>query len=105
VIRLGDGTAESARRMQAAVDDLHPYTEELFGPTRASVDFAVVPSREGMRAPWDATIGDVFAEARLQIPEVAFALSGGREGRHGEEFGHLLAELQYMQRTYPGLRW
>ncbi|MGH1478224.1 MAG: 1,2-phenylacetyl-CoA epoxidase subunit PaaC [Geminicoccales bacterium] len=107
VIRLGDGTEESARRMQAAVDALHPYTDELFVPVplRDGVDLALMPSREGMRACWDATIDEIFGQAMLQIPEVQFPITGGREGRHGEEFGHLLAELQYMQRTYPGLAW
>ncbi len=105
VIRLGDGTEESARRMQDAVIALHPYTDELFGPAGPSVDLAVAPSREGMRVRWDATIGEIFQEARLDIPEVPFPLKGGREGRHGEEFGFLLAELQYMQRAYPGLTW
>lgn len=105
VIRLGDGTEESAWRMKMAVDALHPYTEELFAPTRGGVDLATVPGREGMRAPWEATIRDVFAEARLEVPDMPFPIFGGREGRHGEEFGHLLAELQYMQRTYPGLTW
>ncbi|MDH3665175.1 MAG: phenylacetate-CoA oxygenase subunit PaaC, partial [Alphaproteobacteria bacterium] len=105
VIRLGDGTEESARRMQAAVDALHPYTDELLAPTRGGVDSAVVPSRAAMRDQWEAAIEEVFAEARLEVPEVRFWLSGGREGRHGEEFGHLLSELQYMQRTYPGLTW
>ncbi|MEM7043325.1 MAG: 1,2-phenylacetyl-CoA epoxidase subunit PaaC [Pseudomonadota bacterium] len=103
VIRLGDGTEESAKRMQAAVDALHPYTDELVADE--DVDFAVVPNRAGMRARWEATVGHVFREARLAVPDVAFPLSGGREGRHGEEFGYLLAELQYMQRTYPGLTW
>ncbi|MGI9433373.1 MAG: 1,2-phenylacetyl-CoA epoxidase subunit PaaC, partial [Geminicoccaceae bacterium] len=105
VIRLGDGTEESARRMQAAVEALHPYTEELFVDAVDSVDVAVLPGRAGMRARWEATVGGVFREARLEVPEVRFPLSGGREGRHGEEFGHLLAELQYMQRAYPGLTW
>ncbi len=105
VIRLGDGTEESAERMRAAVNALHPYTEELFGPTRAGVDFALVPDRAGMRACWETTVGEVFQEALLEAPEVRFPLSGGRVGKHGEEFGYLLAELQYMQRTYPGLTW
>ena len=105
VIRLGDGTEESARRMRNAVEALHPYTDELFGPTGDSVDLAVAPDRAAMRAPWAATIEDVFREARLEIPDVQFWLSGGRDGRHGEEFGYLLAELQYMQRAYPGMTW
>ena len=104
VIRLGDGTEESARRMQDAVQALHPYTNELLIADEG-VDFAVVPSRAAMRDSWDATIEEVFREARLEVPDVPFPLSGGREGRHGEEFGHLLSELQYMQRTYPGLTW
>jgi len=105
VIRLGDGTEESAGRMQTAVDTLHPYTNELFLAAGEGVDLAVVPGREGMRAHWDGTVGAVFDEAGLDVPEVAFPLKGGREGRHGEAFGFLLAELQYMQRTYPGLTW
>lgn len=105
VIRLGDGTEESARRMQAAVEALHPYTEELFAPAGGGVDLAVVPSREGMRARWDMAIGEVFEHASLKVPHVAFPILGGREGRHGEEFGHLLAELQYMQRAYPMMTW
>ncbi len=113
VIRLGDGTEESAGRMQDAVNALHPYTEELFAPAPVrggvpagdSVDIAFLPGREGMRARWDAVIGEVFLEARLERPDIPYPLSGGREGRHGEEFGYLLAELQYMQRTYPGLTW
>ena len=104
VIRLGDGTEESARRMQVAVEALHPYTDELL-VTDEGVDFAVMPDRSGMRAPREKTIEEVFQEARLGIPDVPFPLSGGREGRHGEEFGHLLAELQYMQRAYPGMTW
>lgn len=105
VIRLGDGTEESARRMRAAVEALHPYTDELFVDAVDGVDLAVVPSRAGMRDSWDATVKEVFREAGLEVPDVAFPLSGGREGRHGEEFGNLLAELQYMQRAYPGLQW
>jgi ring-1,2-phenylacetyl-CoA epoxidase subunit PaaC len=104
IIRLGDGTAESARRMQAAVEALHPYVEELFAPI-GGVDLATAPDREAMRAPFGATIAEVFREAGAEIPEVDFPLSGGREERHGEEFGHLLAELQYMQRAFPGLTW
>jgi ring-1,2-phenylacetyl-CoA epoxidase subunit PaaC len=104
VIRLGDGTEESACRMQAAVDALHPYTGELL-VTDEGVDVAVMPDRSAMRAGWEGTIDEVFQEALLEAPEIRFPLSGGREGKHGEAFGYLLAELQYMQRTYPGLTW
>jgi ring-1,2-phenylacetyl-CoA epoxidase subunit PaaC len=105
VIRLGDGTDESRRRVQAAADALQPYVDELFLPAGEIADVSFLPDRGGMRVPFDATIAEIFREAGLATRELTFALSGGREGRHGEEFGHLLAELQYMQRTYPGLAW
>ena len=108
VIRLGDGTDESARRMCAAVDALHRYTAELFTDTPAfsgCVAAGILPARESLRPAWDATVRMVFDEAQLDIPEVPFPAQGGRDGLHGEEMGHLLAELQYMQRTYPNMKW
>ncbi len=105
VIRLGDGTEESASRMQAAVQALHPYTQELFEEPDKGVEPSLMPDRAEMRPSWDWVIGEVFREALLETPDVRFPLMGGRAGRHGEEFGFLLAELQYMQRTYPGLTW
>ena len=107
VIRLGDGTEESAGRMQAAADALYPYTEELFAPAGAadSVDPALLPDRESMRTPWEKTVREVFAEARLRVREVSYPHVGGRDGRHGEESGYLLSELQYVQRTSPGATW
>jgi ring-1,2-phenylacetyl-CoA epoxidase subunit PaaC len=108
VIRLGDGTEESAARMRAAVDALHRYTAELFTDTpafKACVDADILPARDSIRPAWDATVRMVFDEARLDVPEVPFPAQGGRDGLHGEEMGHLLAELQYMQRTYPDMKW
>lgn len=108
VVRLGDGTEESARRMADAVDWLHPYTEELFqmsDAAKACADQGVLPNREDMRAAWQQTISNVFDAALLNIPEVEFPQFGGRVGQHGEELGHLLSDLQYMQRTYPGMTW
>ncbi len=108
VIRLGDGTEESAARMRAAVDALHRYTAELFTDTPAfkvCVEAGVLPARGSLKPAWDATIRMVFDEAQLDIPEVSYPAQGGRDGMHGEEMGHLLAELQYMQRTYPDMKW
>lgn len=108
VIRLGDGTEESARRMAAAVEALHPYTGELFvvdAVTTAMAAAGIAPDPGSLRAEWEVTIDTIFAEAGLQRPEVAYPQHGGREGRHGEEFGFLLAELQYMQRAYPAMTW
>lgn len=108
VIRLGDGTEESARRMQAAVEQLHPYTGELFETDDLTAELAeagIASQPSDMRAEWDRTIGSIFAEAGLAIPDVPFPYSGGRNGVHGEAMGYLLAELQYMQRTFPGASW
>ena len=108
VIRLGDGSEESARRMAEAVTELHPYTGELFevdDVTRALGDAGVAPDPAALRSDWEHAIATVFDAANLTVPTIAVPYTGGRQGRHGEDFGFLLAELQYMQRTYPGMQW
>ncbi|MDJ0994789.1 MAG: phenylacetate-CoA oxygenase subunit PaaC [Dinoroseobacter sp.] len=107
VIRLGDGTEESAERMAEAVEELHRFTDELFesSPEAEATETAgVLPSRDRIRAAWDATIAEVFSQAALEVPEV-YPQTGGRAGLHGECLGHLLAEMQYLQRAYPGATW
>jgi ring-1,2-phenylacetyl-CoA epoxidase subunit PaaC len=94
--------------MKSAVEWLHPYTEELFVMSDAASTCAqdgVLPDREQTREKWTQTISNIFDQALLEIPEVAFPQKGGRTGNHGEEMGFLLAELQYMQRAYPGMSW
>ena len=108
VIRLGDGTDESAQRMRDAVDALHAYTDELFTVTddmRLCVEADLLPDPEQLRMPWLETIKPIFSEAFLIIPDVPYPQEGGRHGRHTEDFGHLLSDLQYMQRAYPGMEW
>lgn len=108
VVRLGDGTSESASRMKQAVEAFHPYCEELFTNTRPmqmAIEAGILPDRNTMRDEWNATIKMIFDEALLDVPEIEFPQSGGREGLHGEDFGYLLAELQYMQRAYPDMTW
>ena len=108
VIRLGDGTEESTRRMEAAAEALAPYIGELFegdAVTRAVAEAAVAPEPGSIRVEFDRTVDRVFAEAFLQRPKAPFDQTGGRAGRHGEQMGYLLADLQYMQRTYPGAVW
>lgn len=108
VIRLGDGTEESARRMKQAVEDLAPYVDELFDAdevTAAMAEAGIAPDPKTLRGPFDRTVATIFAEAFLDIPTAPFVQRGGRAGRHGEALGYLLAELQYMQRTYPGAVW
>lgn len=105
-IRLGDGTEESHRRMQLAVDDLWPYTHELFDVDalleRLVEDgTAVAPSRDA----WRETVGAVLAKATLDIPADGWAPAGGRYGRHTEHLSYLLGEMQVLHRAHPGARW
>lgn len=108
LVRMGDGTAESAERLKAAIESLHPYTSELFwisDARAACVDAGLLPSTDVLQPAWNNMVSEVFTQALVDIPEVTYPLLGGRQGKHTEEFGHLLAELQYMQRTYPGAQW
>jgi ring-1,2-phenylacetyl-CoA epoxidase subunit PaaC len=103
LIRLGDGTAESHRRAQTALDDLWPYTGELF--TAVSSDKGTAPDPMSLRDNWSATVDGILARATLVRPQDGWMQSGGREGRHTEHLGHLLADMQFLQRTYPGATW
>lgn len=108
VIRLGDGTAESATRMRQVADALAPYVDELFADDEVTARIAeagIAPQPSAMRATWRQIVEKVFAEAVLELPVTELRRSGGRQGRHGEEMGYLLAELQYVQRAYPGAVW
>lgn len=102
VIRLGDGTEESARRMAIAVEALSIYVDEMF-EEGAQTD--ALPSRAAIRPAWEATIAQIFAEAGLSHTPSRFPQSGGRAGRHGEGLGHMLAEMQSVARAHPGATW
>jgi ring-1,2-phenylacetyl-CoA epoxidase subunit PaaC len=101
-IRLGDGTEESHRRMQAAVDDLWPYTHELFAGTAPA---GIAPDPAALRAPWLETVSDVLTVATLTVPADGWAPVGGRDGRHTEHMSYLLAEMQVLHRAHPGVTW
>jgi ring-1,2-phenylacetyl-CoA epoxidase subunit PaaC len=108
VIRLGDGTEESTRRMRNAAETLAPFVEELFesdAMTGAIAAAGIAPEPGTIRPEFDRTVDHVFAEAFLERPKAPFSHTGGRAGRHGEAMGYLLADLQHMQRTYPGAVW
>jgi ring-1,2-phenylacetyl-CoA epoxidase subunit PaaC len=108
LIRLGDGTAESHTRAQDALDELWPYTGELFeadAVERGLIERGVAVDPQALRAEWDETVETVLAEAMLRRPADGWMQSGGRSGRHSEHLGHLLAELQFLQRAYPGAKW
>ena len=108
VVRLGDGTEESAARMKEAVDALASYLDELFQSddiTEAMAEAGIAPDPASLRPAFDRVVLPVFAEAMLEMPPTQWPQTGGRQGRHGEHMGFLLAELQHMQRTYPGANW
>ncbi len=106
LIRLGDGTDESHRRAQAALDLLWPYTGEMFEPEDEVLTAAdICPEPAGLRGAWDATVDAVLAEATLVRPREGWMQSGGREGRHTEHLGHMLAVMQSVARSFPGAKW
>jgi len=108
VVRLGDGTDDSHRRMQTGLDTMWRFTGEMLSGD--SVDAAMVERGIGVdpatfRQTWEGRIDTVLAEATLTRPTDPYQRSGGRSGFHTEHLGHLLGEMQWMQRTYPGLEW
>jgi ring-1,2-phenylacetyl-CoA epoxidase subunit PaaC len=108
VIRMGDGTEESHQRAQAAIDHLWRYTNELFyedAHDHALQAAGKVPAMAAIQAKWMATVTNILQEATLEIPKNNWKFDGGREGRHSEHMGYLLADLQYMQRAYPNMEW
>ena len=108
VVRLGDGTAESHRRAQAAVDDLWRYTGELFVADevdRAMLAAGIGVDLDAVRARWDATVAEVLTAATLRPPAGGFMARGGRQGRHTEHLGLMLAEMQIVARSHPGAKW
>jgi ring-1,2-phenylacetyl-CoA epoxidase subunit PaaC len=108
LIRLGDGTAESHQRAQTALDDLWPYVGELFATDAADaalIEARVIPDPASLHENWNATISSILLRATLARPADCWMQSGGRSGRHTEHLGHLLAEMQFLQRSHPGAAW
>ena len=108
IIRLGDGTEESHARAQGAIDHLWAYTGEMFdadGSERALVDAGIAIDAAALRPSWLKTVSEIVSEATLVLPKSDWMQQGGRSGRHSEHLGHLLSELQSMQRTFPGATW
>lgn len=106
--RLGDGTEESHKRIQTAINDLWTYTDELFHQTEA--DKAMVAEGVGvdvskLKDAYYDEVNAVLEEATLSVPESKYFQKGGKQGIHTEHMGYLLADLQYMQRTYPDMEW
>jgi ring-1,2-phenylacetyl-CoA epoxidase subunit PaaC len=108
IVRLGDGTEESHRRAQNAIDDLWAFTGEMFAvddSERGLIERGIAIDPAGLRALWLKTITAVVNEATLSLPKGDWMQQGGRDGRHSEHLGHLLSELQSMQRSFPGATW
>lgn len=106
--RLGDGTEESHDRIQIAIDDLWVFTDELFHQTDA--DKIMVSDKIGvdvtkLKAPYYKKISEILKEATLKTPDIKYFQKGGKNGIHSEHMGYLLADLQYMQRTFPNMKW
>jgi ring-1,2-phenylacetyl-CoA epoxidase subunit PaaC len=110
VIRLGDGTEESSKRIQFAIEEVWPYTGEMFEPSeyeRACFENRVGVDVSEIKNDWDRKIIEIFKEATIPYPgeKNTWMHSGGKNGIHTEHLGYILAEMQFLQRAYPGCEW
>lgn len=108
LVRLGDGTGESHARVAAALDALWRFTDELLTPDALEEEMAaagIAPSLTALRVRWEARVGAVLEEATLKRPAAASYLWHGKRGVHTEHLGHMLAEMQHLPRTFPGVTW
>ena len=108
VIRLGDGSTESHHRMQTALDDLWSYSGEMLNEDvvdKPLVDGGILPEGTAVVSEWQERVSAVLAAAKLRQPESEYMRRGGRHGVHSEHLGFILAEMQFLQRAYPGATW
>ncbi|MES2296541.1 MAG: 1,2-phenylacetyl-CoA epoxidase subunit PaaC [Pseudomonadota bacterium] len=109
IVRMGDGTPDSHAKTQAAANALWAYTGEMFvydALDQAMVDAGVAPAAAPLRAAFLAHVAEIFSEATLALPAPdAWMQKGGKQGRHSEYLGYILAEMQFLQRAYPGAEW
>jgi len=105
VLRLGDGTEESHRRMQAGLEALWPYTTELFESDELVRRLSVAVDPSTLQDEWTRRVMAVIDESTCSRPSASYQHTGGRSGRHTEHLGYLLAELQHVARSHPGATW
>ncbi len=108
VVRMGDGTSESASRIQKAVDEIWTFTGEMFVSTLAEIEAfkdGIGVDNSSLLIRWKEIVEATFLESQIAIPADAWMQKGGKEGKHSEHFGFILAEMQYLQRSYPGAKW
>lgn len=106
--RLGDGTKESHQKVQEAVDDLWTFTNELFLMTESdqlALDYKIGVDTTELKEKYYQKVTEILEEATLKLPETKWFQKGGKQGVHSEHMGYLLSDLQYMQRTYPNMKW
>lgn len=103
VIRLGDGTEESHRRTENALNELWRYTGELFIASEYEKEMCI--DLDSIKTEWQQTVAEVLTKATIQMPQESFMQKGGKTGMHTEHLGYILSELQYMQRSYPNAEW
>jgi ring-1,2-phenylacetyl-CoA epoxidase subunit PaaC len=108
ILRLGDGTEESHRRMQTAIDDLWMYTGEMFESDevdQAMMRNGIGPDLSSLHEPWLGLMRATTDEATLTLPQPGWAQRGGKRGIHSEHLGYILSDLQFLQRAYPNATW
>lgn len=108
IIRMGDGTEESHNRVQEALNEVWMFIDDLFvmlPGDKLLIEEKIIPDMSLIRQKWNGTVKSVLEEATLKVPAEAYMMKGGRESKHSEHLGFILAELQFLQRAYPGAKW
>ncbi len=108
IIRLGDGTEESHDKVQKALNEIWMFTDDLFvmlPEDKQLLDEKIIPDLADIRKKWNDTIKGVLDEATLKLPTETYMMEGGRDSKHTEHLGYILADMQFLQRAYPGAKW
>ncbi|MEQ8520546.1 MAG: 1,2-phenylacetyl-CoA epoxidase subunit PaaC, partial [Vicingaceae bacterium] len=108
IVRLANGTEESRRRLEKAIEDLWTYTGDMFEHSAEEDELAkngVIPMFTEVQAAWKQKVTEVFGEAGIEVPKDVPMASGGRKGIHSEYLGHMISEMQYLPRAYPDAKW
>ena len=108
MVRFGDGTEDSHERLQNAINDLWRYTGELFEMTADDellLKEGIAVDLNAVKTKWEKHVSEVLQTSKVSVPENAFMQRGSREGKHTENLGYILAEMQYLPRAIPGAKW
>ena len=108
MIRLGNGTEESKRRVQNAVNDLWTYTQEMFEADSIDeilLEDGIAADLKTVKKSWDEVVADLFKKSAIKTPDCGYFVTGSKQGIHSENFGHMLSDMQYLQRAYPDAKW